>query len=383
MFETIALVLIYILTPVFLIYLSERFIIIEKIGAVLIAYALGLLIGNLGVIQQMSNFAEVQQVLNSLTIPLAIPLLLFSLNIRSWLKVAGKAVVALFVLLFSVVFSVALGYFLFNDGIDEPWMVSGMLMGVYSGGTPNLAAIHSMLGASPELFITINTLDIFVSALYLLFLMTAGKYLFRRFLPAYKENGNITEIDNYQEENYYKGIFNKPNILPLLKAIGIAVLISAASIGVSFVITGEISMLVLILSITTLAIGASLIKHINRIKYTFQTGMYFIVIFCMVVASMADISELGGIALNILKYISFVVFGSLIVKFILSKVFKIDADTLIVASTALICSPPFVPVMAGVLKNKQILVTGLTIGIIGYAVGNYLGVTIAYILRMF
>lgn len=63
--------------------------------------------------------------------------------------------------------------------------------------------------------------------------------------------------------------------------------------------------------------------------------------------------------------------------------FKIDADTLIVASTALICSPPFVPVMAGVLKNKQIIVTGLTIGIIGYALGNYLGVSIAFLLKMF
>lgn len=383
MFETIALVLIYVLTPVLLIYFSERYIIVEKIGTVLIAYALGLIIGNLGVIQRMNYFAEVQQALNNLTIPLAIPLLLFSLNIRSWLKVAGKAVVALFVLLFSVVLTVVLGYFLFKDSINDAWMISGMLMGVYSGGTPNLAAIHSMLNASPEMFITINTLDIFVSALYLLFLMTAGKYLFRKFLPAYKENGNLTMLDNYQEENNYKGILNRPNLIPILKAVAYALIIGAVSIALSFLITGGISMLVLILSITTLAIGASLIKQVNQIKYTFQTGMYFIVIFCMVVASMADISELGGIAVNILKYISFVVFGSLVVKVLLCKVFKIDADTLIVASTALICSPPFVPVMAGVLKNKQILVTGLTIGIIGYAVGNYLGVTIAYILKMF
>ena len=141
--------------------------------------------------------------------------------------------------------------------------------------------------------------------------------------------------------------------------------------------------MIIILSITTLAIVASLIKQVNEIKYTFQTGMYLIIIFCMVVASMANLSELGAKAGEILKYISFVVFVSLVIKTILSKIFKIDADTLIVSSTALICSPPFVPVMAAVLKNRQIIVTGLTIGIIGYAVGNYLGVTIAHILKHF
>ena len=37
-------------------------------------------------------------------------------------------------------------------------------------------------------------------------------------------------------------------------------------------------------------------------------------------------------------------------------------------------SPPFVPVIAAALKNKEIVVSGLIIGIIGYAIGNYLGV---------
>ncbi len=383
MVVTFILITAYILMPALLIYLCERFVVFEKIGAVLLAYALGLLLGNIGLVENISGYKQVQEALNNLTIPLALPLLLFSLDIKKWFKVAGKAVVALFVLLFSVVVSVTLGYFIFNDSINDAWKISGMLMGVYSGGTPNLAAVQAMLNVSPEKFITINTIDIFVSAIYLLFLMTLGKVLFRKFLPKYKSNGNTNKLNNYDDETNYKGILQKKHVLPIFKAIGFSIIIVAISIGFSFLITGSISMLVLILSITTLSIAASLIKYVNQIKYTFQTGMYFIVVFCMVVASMANVSELGVSAGNILKYISFVVFGALIIKLLLSKLFKIDADTLIVASTALICSPPFVPVMAGVLKNKQVIVTGLTIGIIGYAVGNYLGVTIAYILKMF
>jgi uncharacterized membrane protein len=61
--------------------------------------------------------------------------------------------------------------------------------------------------------------------------------------------------------------------------------------------------------------------------------------------------------------------------------FKIDADTLMISSTALICSPPFVPVVAGALKNRQVILSGLTVGIIGYAAGNYLGYLMAQILQ--
>jgi uncharacterized membrane protein len=59
----------------------------------------------------------------------------------------------------------------------------------------------------------------------------------------------------------------------------------------------------------------------------------------------------------------------------------LDADTVIILGSALICSLPFVPVIAGALKNREIILTGLTVGIAGYAVGNYLGVLIAFILK--
>jgi len=73
----------------------------------------------------------------------------------------------------------------------------------------------------------------------------------------------------------------------------------------------------------------------------------------------------------------------LVLQTIFSKIFKIDTDTMIVTSTALICSPPFVPVVAGALKNREIVVSGLTVGIVGYAIGNYLGFVVAQILSNF
>ena len=63
------------------------------------------------------------------------------------------------------------------------------------------------------------------------------------------------------------------------------------------------------------------------------------------------------------------------------NVIKIDADTVIISGSALICSPPFVPVVAAALKNKEIILTGMIVGVAGYAIGNYLGIFIAYLLK--
>ena len=64
-----------------------------------------------------------------------------------------------------------------------------------------------------------------------------------------------------------------------------------------------------------------------------------------------------------------------------SSAFWIQPDEFIITSTALSNSPPFVPVVAAALKNKEVVIPGMIIGVIGYAIGNYLGVAVAYLLK--
>jgi uncharacterized membrane protein len=84
-----------------------------------------------------------------------------------------------------------------------------------------------------------------------------------------------------------------------------------------------------------------------------------------------------------LVYVTFTIFACLLLHVALAKIFKIDADTVIITSVAGICSPPLVPMVASALKNKEVIVSGVITGIIGWVVGTYLGITVAYILRGF
>ena len=156
-------------------------------------------------------------------------------------------------------------------------------------------------------------------------------------------------------------------------ALGFTFVIVAIG-GVLMMLVAEKSqMAVFILTISTLAIMLSFNNKVRDIPKTYDLGMYFILVFSVVVASKLSISELSNIDLTLFSYVGFAVFGSTLLHIAFSKLFHVDADTVMVTSVSLICSPPFVPVVAGAINNKEIVVHGITVGVIGYAIGTYLG----------
>ena len=75
-------------------------------------------------------------------------------------------------------------------------------------------------------------------------------------------------------------------------------------------------------------------------------------------------------------------FGSVILHLLLARIARIDADTAIITSTAGIYGPAFIVPTANALNNRQVVLPGLICGILGYAVGNYLGIGVALLLGM-
>ncbi|MFO7620561.1 MAG: DUF819 family protein [Bacteroidales bacterium] len=379
----ILMLLFFVLMPVLIIFLEGKYSIVKKAGSVLICYVLGAFVGNIGLLPEEAY--KYQDLLSQLTVPLALPLILFSMDIRKWLKMAGSAITSLLLGLFTVVLMIFVGYWIFKDSIPEIWKVSGMLTGIYTGGTPNMAAIKTALNVETEVYLMTHTYEVALGAIYLVFIMSVGQRVFLLWLPPFKspETGNLQADSTNLEEQYesYTGIFKKKTFLPVLGAVGLSVLIFGASFGLSRLFPDSFSTAAIILLITTFGIAFSFVPRIKNIEKTFQSGMYIILIFALVVSSMADIRKLVDISFNLFWYVGLAMFGSHILHAFLARFFKIDADTVIISGSALICSPPFVPVVAGALRNREVILTGLIVGIAGYAVGNYLGVLIAYALR--
>ena len=244
--------------------------------------------------------------------------------------------------------------------------------------------MKTALNVDQELYLMTHTYEVFLGAIYLIFILSVGQRVFLTFLRPYKSpevDPGLADTKPEDEFDSYDGVFKKKTFLPLLGAFGLSILIFAASYGLGQLFPEEFITAAIILLITTFGIGLSFVPKINKIEKTFQGGMYIILIFCLVVASMADIRQLTDITFSLFWFVGLAMFGSHILHALIAKFFKMDADTVIISGSALICSPPFVPVVAGALKNREVILTGLAVGIAGYAVGNYLGVLIAYMLK--
>jgi uncharacterized membrane protein len=167
------------LIPAGVLWLCRKFSLLRKIGPVLLLYGLGIIIGNIGLMP--GQMPAVQELLSNAMVPLAIPLMLFACTFD--LKGARSQILALVTGLISVITAVVIGFLIFGRDIPEGAKVGGMLTGVYTGGTINLAALKTMLDVKEETYILINSYDILVSFLYLSFLLAIGIKLFRKFLP--------------------------------------------------------------------------------------------------------------------------------------------------------------------------------------------------------
>ncbi len=377
-----ALIIFYLLFPLIVILLCMRFELVNKIGAVFVCYVVGAALGNFGVLPVGS--AALQDTLSGAAVAIALPLLLFSMDVKAWLKTAGKAILSMTGATIIIVAVAGLGSVIIADQVEDSWKLAGLAISVYTGGTPNMAAIKTALDVDPTTYIIMHTYDILINLIYIIFSITLAQKFFNRFLPRFEKVKDVISgrgDEEIEDINSYRNMLNVSIFKKLMVAMVLSFVILGSSIGIAALFPKAYSTSVTILMITSLGIGASFFTKIRQIEKTYQTGMYFILIFCLVVGSMANINDLVHINWTLMFYISFCVFGTFILHAVFCKIFKIDTDTFIITSVSAICSPPFVPVVAQALNNKQIILSGLTTGIIGYAIGNYLGISFAYIFK--
>lgn len=377
--------LIFLATPAVLLYLAHHHAWAKKLGVILLCYTAGLLLGNFGLVPQSA--LGVQQFLSEITVALALPMLLFTLDIRSWSKMAGTAIISMLFATTSVVTLATVLFYVFRgDGLENSSQMAAMAVGVYTGGTPNLAAIKTALEIPHEQYIMFHSLDTLLGGLYILFMLTVGIPLFRYILGKPEASNSHDEGSHSQfDEEDYGPFFRKENMSQLMKIVLLSSVVLGASLGLSalaqivFSLKSTSALTIVLLTMT--GMGLSFSSRIRQLALSYKTGMYFIYVFCFSVASMANLEQLSGIGFNVTVFVVGTIVGSLGLHALLCKLAGVDSDTFMVTSISAICSPPFVPLLVKSLGNPGLLLSGMTTGIIGYALGNFLGISLALFLQ--
>lgn len=390
MIRAYIVIALYVLVPVLIIECFKRWTWMQKIGTVVAAYAVGILFALTGLVHfdagtaEALSFSKIQSSLMSVAVPLAIPLMLFNCDFKLWTKALPKTLWSLVGGVGAVLVAVISGYFIFRTPeVPEFNKVAAMMTGIYTGGTMNFNALGASLGVDKTVMAIVLAFEMVLTTPYIFFIIGGGYKLFRKILP-YEDitrRGRKDEAVETKDIENYKGMFDRHNAGGMFIGLGLSILFLAIGAGLALLITGTLNELVVILTITTLSIIASFFKKVRELPKTFELGMFFILIFSVIVASLFDIHSVNGGSLMIGLFVAWVMLVAAGLHLLLCRIMHVSGDLFCVSQIALLCSPPFVPPVVGAMKNKKVLISGIVIGLIGYAIGTYLGIAIAFILK--
>jgi len=378
----------YIIFPILIIEAFKRWTIVQKIGTVVLAYAVGIIASLCGVFnfatpEIAASFSKLQSSIMNVAVPLAIPLMLFNCDFRLWTKSLPKTAWALATGIVAVIIASVSGYFIFRSNVPEIAKVTGMMAGIYTGGTMNFNALGAALNVDRSVMAIVLAFQMVITTPYIFFLLGGGYKIFRKLLPykdvTHKGRTDGEHVETADVENY-RGMFEKKNFIGMMKGLGLSIMFLAIGAGLALLITGTLNELVVILTITTLSIIASFFKPVRELPKTFELGMFFILIFSVIVASMFNIHSVNGGSLYIGGFVFWIIGISVGLHLLLCRIAKVSGDLFCVCQVGLLCSPPFVPPIAGAMKNKKVLISGIVVGLVGYAIGTYLGALLAWVL---
>ena len=340
---------------------------------IVLCYATGILLSILN--KERDNlFFNVASWISQISILLAIPLLLYGSSSIKQISGYKRLGLSFFFASVSSAISCFSVVWWFKNDIISFAQVGSMLTGLYTGGTPNMQAIGFALKGDPKLIVQLTAADALVGGSYLVLLTSIVPVITSYVLPRFKKPVIHDEVVSTSTQiklerlDYF--------ILIFFTLLWLSVLLGLLYAGDLLENTA-----IILFFITGISIVLSFFKFIaKRSSTSFTMGEYLLLVFALSLSIQGKWSDItrGSNLIFIITAVS--MYGSIGLHLILSKLFGIDRDTFLISSTAAIYGPPFVSQIATVIKNKYLLMPGILVGLLGYAIGNYIGLAVYYLL---
>ena len=388
MFTLLALLCIFCL-PAPIVWLTRRNRILGTIGAIACCYIVGFAfsaVGLTGVTYDKGLTTTVAYVL----VALSIPLILFSIDLKA-VKKLTKATVIGYSLCIVAVIAVAVGMFLLSKDFFRSTDYSAMIVGLYTGGTPNMNAIGAAMGAKSNVLSAANVSDTVVGGIYFLLLISIAPGLYRCVLKGGKyaqapaatlQEGEPPEA----KDDFYFGISlkDKSSMVKLALALLLAVVCVGVGAILELLVEGTVgeNLIYILLSVSILGVILSLVKPIRQIKGQYTLGMYLVLMFSLALSMSIDWSVFLSDILPTLAFFACAQVCVILLHILLCKVFGVDGDTAIITSTAGVYGPPFIAPVAKAAGRRDLIAPGVICGALGLAIGTLLGIGVGQFLLL-
>ena len=310
-------------------------------------------------------------------IPISIPMMLMGSNITRIVREGGRLLFAFLVGALGVILGSFLAFFLIDLGPDSG-NAAGVISATLIGGSMNFVATGEIMNFSTHpLFSATLAVDNFAANAYILlmFAIPSMKFMARFFVQPKVENRGNSESEQNNEK--YPITMERIAISVL-----IAVVIAAAGGLISDLIqkiySTRMSMSILMITLLSVLIANLFPKRLKKLEDTaFSIGLWMMYIFLAVIGASTNLADMLKVGPAVLGFYLIIMFFHFIFLVSLSKLFKFDVYEAIISSAANIMGPSVAAPMAASLGQKKLITPAILVGILGYVIGTFIGVSIA------
>ena len=363
-------------------WLDYRFPALGKLGASMMAIIFGAVLSNTGVVPVSSVVYDV--VLGPVT-SVSIAWLLLSVDLRDLAKAGPRITGAFVVAVTGTVLGACVATVIYQSHFgDDTWRIAGALTGTYSGGSVNFVSVGREVGLTGALFAGLNAADAVVTGLWLGATLILPIWLARFYAPveapaATDDESSTGAPANERHRNH--PYFAREG----LSAVGIAGLFAT---GLILVLVSEwlgtvVPQVPSILWLTTLALILGHSPLYRDAPGAMQLGSVGLHFFFVLIGILSRVSEIAAVGFEVFFFTLIVVGVHGVFVLGIGRLLRLDIGSILVASQASVGGPTSALAVAISREWKHLVLPGVVVGLLGYAVGTYLGLGVAYLLRIF
>ncbi|MFC6291137.1 hypothetical protein BHU61_06095 [Macrococcus epidermidis] len=376
------------------IYLELKYKWAAKVSGAIIALIFALLLSNFKVIPTES---VVYDQVWGFIIPLALPLLLFQIDIKAIWKESGRL---LGIFLLSSVGTVAgtlVAFFLLKEYIPYLDKLSAMMSASYIGGGVNFAAMTLKFDPPKDVISAAVVADNLMTAIFILTLMAIPTMQF------FRKKFNTPHIDEVEgthiagQDDYFSR--KEISLLDIALNFGAAFFIVAVSFKLSAfmtdilpkadgnilyeMFTGLVTDKYLILTTFTFVLLLLFPKFFKQLNGSSEFGTFLIYLFFFVLGIPASIPLIMQTAPLLLLFVFIIAMLNLVISLVAGKLIGADLEEILLASNANIGGPTTAAALAIAKGWHKLIGPILVVGTLGYIIGNYVGTAIGVFLGQY
>lgn len=368
------------------VYAEQNFRWAAKVPGAVIALLIALAASNLGLIP---TDAPVYDAVWGYIVPLAIPLLLFQLDLRAVFKESRRLLFLFLISSAGTMAGVVAGFLMLRGYIPELDKIGAVISASYTGGGVNFAAMTAKLEPSKDMTAATIVADNLMMACYFLILIgLAAAPVVRRIWgsPFQDKADNESQGSSNPAAAYWRA---KPiSLQSIALSLGASVLLVVAAFSLSAFLKNALGsggniateMLIslvtdkyLLLTTLTFAVIALMPRCMAKLDGSQELGTYCIFLFFVVIGVPASIPLILQNAPLLFVFTLTVAVVNLAVTLAAGKLFKYSIEEVVLACNANIGGPTTAAALAIGRGWRALVGPILVIGTAGYIFGNYIG----------